>query len=169
MTVGINPDSTLSQVRFIWRNRQLQNKKKEPLRMALTNPIKNQPTVLPNTFHLTYDITLADIKALGAFVTGDITLFSLPAGSLIVRTVVTPVTAVTGLTTCVGYVKTTNHNYGSVTFDLKGAVTATNRDLYATEQIETATPVLFHMISTVDNLSAATAGEVQVVVEYIVR
>lgn len=137
--------------------------------MALVNPIKNFGFVNPNTIHETYNITLADIKALGAFVTGDITLFSLPAGAIVHRTVVTPVIAVTGLTTCVGYVKTTNHNYGSATFDLKAAVSATNRDLYATEQIETATPVLFHMISTVDNLSAATAGQFYVTVDYVVR
>ena len=135
--------------------------------MALTHDPINKAVSNSYGTHLNYRVKLADLVALGAFTSGDITLFTLPAGAIVTRTLVTTVTAVTGVGTAVGYVKTATRNYGSATFDLKAAVSATNRDLYATEQIEIATPVLFHVI--VDTtLDAVTAGEVKIAVDYVV-
>lgn len=136
----------------------------------MANPIKSGRTITSN-FSPLYRITLADIKGLGAVLSGDIKLDSIPDGAIITRTFVKAVTPVAGVATCVGYVKTANHNYGTTTFDLKAAVADTNSDLYVTPQKESYsanTDVLFHMITTTDNLSAATAGEVDVYFSYIV-
>lgn len=164
--------------------------------MALTNPHKlgdyvtsdfTSPTVSASPPTVTYSggysaatgsyphrkhhLVLADLVGLGAFTSGDITILTLPPNSIITRTLVKPATAITGVGTAVGYVKTTNHDYGTTTLDLKAAVSVTNTDLYVTEQKETfgsATVVNFHLIvdTTCD---AITAGAVDIWVDYIIR
>lgn len=121
--------------------------------------------------HLFYTVKLADLVGLGAFVTGDVKLFTLPAHAVMGPTLVRPTTAVTGVTTCTGQIKaiTSTHTYGTA-FNLKTAVSTTNVDLDDELQNEGAGgDVYFHVITTVDNLSATTAGEIDIYIDYTVR
>ena len=118
-----------------------------------------------------YTVTTADLTALGAVLNGDITLDTVPPGTVVRMTLVKPLVAVTGVTTCVGYVRTTTPavDFGVTTFNLKAAVSATNFDFYATPkamQFASSTPLVFHVITTVDNLSAVTAGTIEIWIDF---
>lgn len=116
-----------------------------------------------------YRVELADLTGLGAFTSGDLILESLPPGACILRTLVKPLTAFTGVGTAVGYVKTSGSDYGTTSFNLKTAVSATRFDLAtataAIVSMDAATNLLFHVIvdTTCD---AITAGQVDIWVDY---
>jgi hypothetical protein len=118
-----------------------------------------------------YRVELADLVGLGAFTSGDIILESLPPGACVTRTLVKPLTAVTGVGTAVGYVKTSGSDYGTTSFNLKTAVSATRFDLAtataAIVSMTAATNLLFHVVvdTTCD---AITAGQVDIWVDYVV-
>jgi hypothetical protein len=119
----------------------------------------------PVSFH--YNVTNAQIAALGAATSGDITLFTLPARSVIDQTLVKPYVAVAGTSysAATARVITATNNYGTA-FDVFQAVGATVFDWDGThpkvENFATTTPVLLHMTSTGGNLSATTAGSIDV-------
>lgn len=116
-------------------------------------------------------VELADLVGLGAFTSGDLILESLPPGACMLRTLVKPLTAVTGVGTAVGYVKTSGQDYGTTTYNLKTAPSATRIDLDTAHSgivsMDAATNLLFHVVvdTTCD---AITAGQVDIWYDYVV-
>lgn len=127
-----------------------------------------QPAV-SKTVH--YNVKVAAIVALGAATSGDITLFNLPARAVIDQTTVKPFVAVAGtsFSAATARVITANNNYGTA-YDVFQAVGNTVSDFDGThphlENFVAVTPVLLHMTSTGGNLSATTAGSIDVWVTY---
>lgn len=117
-----------------------------------------------------FNVTTAQIVALGAATSGDVTLFSLPARSVVVRTIVKPYVAVAGTSysAATARVITAAHNFGTA-YDVFQAVGETVEDIGYIPTFELTTvavPVLLHMTSTGGNLSACTAGSIDVWVTY---
>lgn len=122
----------------------------------------------PVTRH--FNVKTADIVALGAATSGDITLMSLPARSVVVRTIVKPYVAVAGtsFSAATARVITAAHNFGTA-YDVFQAVGETVEDIGYVPTFELTTaavPLLLHMTSTGGNLSATTAGSIDVWVTY---
>jgi hypothetical protein len=127
-----------------------------------------QPTV-SKTVH--YNVTKTQIAALGAVTAGDITLFNLPSAAVIDQTLTKPFVSVAGtsFSAATARVITANNNYGTA-YDVFQAVGNTVSDFDGThphlENFVAVTPVLLHMTSTGGNLSATTAGSIDVWITY---
>jgi hypothetical protein len=151
--------------------------------MALQNNILSGPNSDINygaytnpgaTYEWKFTVTLADIVALGAFLTGDVILCKLPARSFITHTFTKHSTAVAGpsISACSAQVQTATGNRGGV-LDVFAAVSGTAYDVFlnvtATAKeaaITGTTPVFLHLIAVGANLSVATAGQIDVVIGY---
>lgn len=129
--------------------------------MAITNLIDT--TARAEDGHLKFRITTEDLVGMGDNLDGDIFLMTIPAGSIVKNTLVATTEAVTGVTTAVGYLRTTSPavDFGTTTYNLKTAVGSTNFDLYSTPKyFPAAADLYFHAIVTVEHLDDTTAGEV---------
>jgi hypothetical protein len=117
-----------------------------------------------------YNVTFADLASFAAL-TGNVKLFSLPQGAIITDTLIKPKVAFVGPTTVTARVTTAQHNYGTA-FDVKQAVAAETFDsdiVPFREKLNSVTDVNLSFVSTGTNLNTTTAGEVDVVVNYVLR
>jgi hypothetical protein len=118
---------------------------------------------------LKYTIKLADIVALGAATSGDITLDTLPPGAVITRYFIKPSTSIAGGTisavTARPKLNTTAIGAGTTNaFTTTGAIDTTGgKDSLTGNNVLKLT-----LVSTGDNLNAATAGQIDVVIDYSV-
>ena len=113
-------------------------------------------------------IKAADVVALGAALTGNILLASLPAGTRVAHATLHIITPFAGTTTLTASVGITGAAYTDI-------ITASNIKAAAgTDYAEAASPlftadsdVYLHLIATVENLDDVTAGEIVVVLETV--
>ena len=117
--------------------------------------------------HLKYTIKLADIVALGANTSGDITTDTLPAGSVITSYLVKASTAVAGGSLSAATLKPKMNATAVGTavnvFTTTGAIILPTD---AKESLTAAIPLKWTLALTGDNANAATAGQIDVVVNY---
>lgn len=140
--------------------------------MALTNALKNFSTIGSN-FVRSYVIPTAEIAALGAFTTGDVTIATLPAGAIVREFRLKHTASVTGgtLSAVTARGLTSNTNYGGAALDVFQAPSNTALTTDVTprpENFATTTDLKVHFVSTGDNLAAATAGSVTVWLNYAI-
>jgi hypothetical protein len=149
--------------------------------MALENVILNQfnPDLSllaytgPGRYVRKYTVKLADIVALGAFTSGDVTLTNLPANSVVLFSLVKHSTAVAGpsISAATAQLITGNNSFGTA-FNVFQAVSTSARDQFinvtatSKENFAVVTPLMLHLTSTGANLSAVTAGQIDVTVIY---
>lgn len=119
-----------------------------------------------------YTVNAADISALGAATSGSIPLFTLPAGGVITFTKVKHSAPVVGasVSAATAQVATSNNTYGTAfnVFQASGAEVFDFSGTAKKENHSTGTVVNLSVTSTGANLSAVTAGTIQVWVEYII-
>jgi hypothetical protein len=116
--------------------------------------------------HLRYTVELADIVALGANLTGTITLDSLPAGAFILAYTLKASTAVAGLTTIVGRPKLNGTLLGSGTTNLANTTGALVFNTVNPASLSAANALAVDLTATVNNLNTATAGQFDLVITY---
>lgn len=145
--------------------------------MALQNQILNPPVTSTSGLRKEWTIGLADLIALGAFVTGDVILMDLPAGAVVTYARIKHTEAVTGtgpFAVVTARITTANNNYGSGTLDVFAAPSNTAgtgliTDVTgAAENFAAVTPIYVHFVVTTYNLSAALTGEIKVWLDYII-
>ncbi len=117
-----------------------------------------------------YNITLADLQALGAATSGVITLVTLPAGSILSDVLVKHKTALAGpsLSAATARATTAGKNWGTA-YDVFQAASGTAFDYDDESQVvsfTTDTDLRLSVTTTGANLSALTAGEIDVFIEY---
>jgi hypothetical protein len=119
----------------------------------------------PTVYH--YNITQAQLAGITGTTSGDFTITTLPANTVIDQTLVKPYVAVTGtsISAATGRVITANNNYGTA-YNIHQTVGATVFDFDGThpavENIGSTTPLLFHVVTTGANMSAISAGSIDV-------
>lgn len=119
-----------------------------------------------------FTITAADVKLLGAFLTGDVLLFTSSKGSKIVGVTIKASTAFTGNTTLTVSVGTgtggTVDAFASA-FDIMAAVSDTNfQDTDEFKSLHYAGDTISaHFIATVANLSSTATGVVDIFITYL--
>ena len=117
--------------------------------------------------HLKYTIKLADIVALGAATAGDVTIDTLPPGSVITSYLIKASTAVSGgsISAITAKPKMNATAVGSTVncFTTAGAIILPTD---AKESLTAAIPLKITLTTTSDNLNAATAGQIDVVINY---
>lgn len=141
--------------------------------MSLTNPIINQPSISASQKRK-YTVTAADIAAGGAFTTVDITLDTLPAGSVLFANRIKHSVAVAGTGFSASTARlvfgTTSLGAGALNvFQAPGTTDGTHSIAGTTPvagDMEDATTLKMTVTSTGGNLSAATAGSIDAYISY---
>ena len=123
--------------------------------------------------HLKYTVQLADIVALGASLTGTITLDTLPAGAIVRGAYVKATAALTGgtIATAVAQVVLNAATFGSTTSVFTVAAEPTNvlqGNAGLAGTVSSANTLGLALTTTVGNLNAATSGQIDVVIDYSV-
>jgi hypothetical protein len=117
---------------------------------------------------LKYTIKLADLVALGASLTGDIPLDSLPPGAVIQTVLIKASTAVVGVATGTAQLKF-NGNLIGTAIDVK-TVTGNAQILPIAAadvgSLTAANPLVATLTATTNNWNVATAGQIDVVINY---
>lgn len=113
-------------------------------------------------------IKAADVVALGAALTGNILLASLPAGTRVAHATLHIITPFAGTTTLTASVGVTGAAYTDI------VVASDLQDVAGTDYVEAASPLLAadkdvyaHFVATVENLDDVTAGEFVVIIETV--
>lgn len=130
---------------------------------------KNASLIVTNKF----TVTKAQIVALGAATSGNVTIATLPAKAVILNTTLKHTVAVAGpsVSAATARITTAGHNYGTA-FDVFQAVGNTVLDFDEaanSENFAAVTPVRVSFTSTGANLSVVTAGSVDAYITYYVR
>ena len=125
-----------------------------------------------------YNITLADLQAIGATTSGNIILDNLPAGAIVHLGKIKHSVALVGagpVTAATVRVATANNNYGAAAFDVFQAVSDTARQIFGpaattpvAENENAVTPIYATVTLTGGNASGLTAGRIQVWIRYTV-
>jgi len=128
--------------------------------------------------HLKYTVKLADIVGLGAALTGDITLDTLPPGVLIVGQYIKASTTVSGgaIATATARLKLNSTAIGTAAVnvftgagnDPANAVDVTVSGTAAGSLSTSANVLKLTLTTTTGNLNAATQGQIDVIVNYTV-
>lgn len=129
--------------------------------------------------HLKYTVLLADIVALGAALTGDITLDTLPPGAVIHAASIHASTAVAGgtIATATAQLKLNSTLLGPAAANVfTGAGVENTAGLFlaavgtqiGVANLGTANTLKLTLTTTVGNLNAATTGQIDVIVSYSV-
>lgn len=129
--------------------------------------------------HLKYTVTLADIVALGAALTGDITLDTLPPGAVIHGASIHASTPVSGgtIATATAQLKmnstligpaAANVFTGSGVENTAGLFLAAVGTQIGVANLGTNNTLKLTLTTTTGNLNAATAGQIDVIVTYSV-
>ena len=142
--------------------------------VGLVDPIPYQGAG-PQRQYFKFSVKLAVIVALGAFLTGDVFLMSLPPRSFLSASYVKHSVAVAGpsISACSAQLATATGNRSATAFDVFQAVSATAYDVgipitvAATKEASFVAnaPLFLHLIAVGANLSVATAGQIEVGVE----
>ena len=117
--------------------------------------------------HLKYTIVLADITSLGANTSGDLTLDTLPPGVVITSYFLKASTAVAGgsISAATARPKLNSTAIGGGTtnvFTTTGAIDTTG----GTQSLTASNVLKLTLTTTSDNLNAATAGQIDLVINY---
>lgn len=128
--------------------------------------------------HLKYTVVLADIVALGAALTGDITLDTLPPGAVIRGYLIKSSAALTGgaIASATAQLKLNSTAVGAAAqsvFTVGAEVGALVNSLTSGAQagsptISSANVLKLTLTTTTGNLNAATSGQIDVVIDYSV-
>lgn len=125
--------------------------------------------------HLKYTVVLADIIGLGAALTGDITLDTLPPGTNIRAYLVKASTAIAGgtIATAVAQPKLNSSLLGPGTTNVFAVAAEPANALVVAPtngvgNISSNNTLKLTLTTTVGNLNAATAGQIDVIADYAV-
>jgi hypothetical protein len=129
--------------------------------------------------HLKYTVKLADIVALGASLTGDVTLDTLPPGSVITAGMIHASTVVAGgtIATATAQLKINGNLIGPAAANVfTGAGAENTAGLFlaavgtqiGVSLLGTAPVLKLALTTTTGNLNAATQGQIDVVINYMV-
>lgn len=139
--------------------------------MALINPLVAKPSYSGIGNRLKYTVSAAEMAALGAFTTGQITLATLPAGTILNRARIKHSTAVNIATSLSARLYFTT-DLGSGALDVFAAVGTT----VGTHEITDVTPRVGLISGTNDlllkftngggNMSTITAGSIDIWIDY---
>jgi hypothetical protein len=118
--------------------------------------------------HLKYTVKLADIVALGANLSGDVALDSLPPGTVIHTILVKASTAISGgtIATAVAQLKLNGTLIGGGTVNVFNTTGAIQLNTTNPASLTAANALAVTLTTTVGNLNAATAGQVDIVINY---
>lgn len=126
--------------------------------------------------HLKYTVVLSDIVALGAALTGDITLDTLPPGAALRGYLIKSSAALTGgaIATATAQLKLNSQLVGAAAqsvFTVGAEVGAlvtnlTNGAQAGSPTISSANVLKVTLTTTTGNLNAATSGQIDIVVDY---
>lgn len=117
---------------------------------------------------LKYTVKLADIVALGAALTGDVALDNLPPAAVITRILIKASTAISGgsIATAVAQLKLNGTLIGGGTVNVFNTTGAIQLNTTNPASLTAANALAVTLTTTVGNLNAATAGQVDVVIDY---
>lgn len=116
--------------------------------------------------HLKYTVSLADLVAAGAVLTFDFPLDSLPPGVVVYSSTVKASTALLGAATSVAQPKLGGSLIGAST-DVKTTTGGVNNTV-AAGSLAAANALALTVTNTTNNLSALTAGSIDLILNYTV-
>jgi hypothetical protein len=128
--------------------------------------------------HLKYTVVLADIVGLGAALTGDITLDTLPPGAFVKAAAIKATAALTGgsIATATAQLKINSTLLGPAATSVFTVAAEPAAALFqaavgtmiGVSNLSSANTLKLTLTTTVGNLNAATSGQIDVVVDYSV-